>query len=427
MPSRRTFLCVGAATGLAALAGCANDASQPSTTTERPGETGTGTPPSTTTGTETTGPGGDDRVDWATSQQSQIAAAPTLAGNTLYVGTENGTVAAVARGDGSERWTFESERSIQGSPVVTDDLVLAVGGGIQLGSDHTVFAIDRASGSERWSFAPNEWWLDVLGTAGNTAFVATSDDAISASGQTLYALSLADGRERWAVEIGDNAGGLVAESTVYVPSVDTLRAVSTDGQVRWTYEGSEYQFNTLSAAGGTLAFATGNGPGEWTIRGHDAQHGDERWTYSEHDAYTTRAAGDRLFVGGSKIARLDPVSGAERWTADVTAALYDAPVAEDTLYVAGDRAVAIATGDGSISWTTSLDVSLAQPAGVTDDAFVIRTSPSREERNRAVTVLDAANGDERFTFTAESELTDPVVARDRAFLSRGSDLFALRL
>jgi outer membrane protein assembly factor BamB len=427
MPSRRTFLRLGAATGLAALAGCANDSGRRTTTSERPDRTGTGSPSTTTTGTTATGPGDSDRVDWTTSLGSPIPNAPTLGGGTLFAGTESGAVAAVARGDGSEQWTFDADQPIQGRPVVADDLVLAVGGGPQLGSNQTVFALDRASGTERWSFAPNEWWLDVLGTAGDTAFVATADDAIAASGQTLYALSLADGRERWAVEVGDNAGGLVTDATVFVPSVDTLRAVSTDGQIRWTYEGSEYQFNTLSAAGGTLAFATGGGPPDWTIRGHDTRSGDERWTYDGNDAYTTRAASDRLFVGGSKVARLDPASGEERWTAGVRAALYDAPIAEDTLYVAGDTAAAIATGDGTVAWTTDLDAHLAQPAGVTDDAFVVRTSLSREERSREVTVLDPVNGDERFTLTAASELGEPVVGRERAFLTTDDKLFALEL
>jgi outer membrane protein assembly factor BamB len=428
MPSRRTVLRLGATTGLAALAGCANDAAE-STTTSQGSErtaTETGTPPPTTAGT-TTGPGGSDRVDWATSLGSPVPNAPTLADDTLYAGTEGGTVAAIALADGSEQWTFEAEQPIRERPAVSDDLVLAVGGGPQLGSDQTVFAIDRASGTERWSFAPQEWWLDVLGADGDTAFVATTDDAISASGQTLYGLSLADGREQWSVEVGDNSGGLVTDATVFVPSVDTLRAVSTDGDVRWTYEGREYQFNTLSAAGGTIAFTTGSDPTEWSVRGHDARSGEVRWTYGEHDAYTTRAAGDRLFVGGSEVARLDPASGAEQWAVDVTAALYDAPVVDDTLYVAGDAAAAIATGDGTVSWTRGLDTYLAMPAGVSGDAFVLLTSPSREQRNREVTVLDATSGEPRFTYAADAELTTPVVARDWAVVTREGEVVALAL
>lgn len=426
MPSRRTFLRLGATTGLAALAGCADDTSRPTTTSRQSERTGTRSPSTTTTGT-TTGPGGSDRVDWATTLGSPIPNAPTLAGDTLYTGTEGGAVAAVALADGSEQWTFEAEQPIREQPAVTDDIVLAVGGGPQLGSDQTVFAIDRANGAERWSFAPNEWWLDVLGTSDGTAFVATSDDAISGSGQTLYALALDDGREQWSVEVGDNAGGLVTDATVFVPSVDTLRAVSTDGRVRWTYEGREYQFNTLSEAAGTVAFTTGGGPSDWSIRGHDTRSGDERWTYDRHDAYTTRAADDRLFVGGSKVARLDPASGSERWTADVRAALYDAPVADGTLYVAGDTAAAIDTEDGSLAWTRGLGAHLAKPAGVGDDAFVVLQSPSRERRNREVVVLDTESGTPRFTYTADGELTDPVVGRNRAVVARGSDLFALAL
>lgn len=414
-----------AATGLAGITGClAGPETRPTAT---PRDTpSTGTPPPTTPEdspgpTDTAG----DRVAWRQSLPAVVSDAPTLDGDRLFAGTEDGTVAALSRADGSEQWAFGATDPIQGSPVVAGGIVLAVSGGVGLGDDHSVHALDAATGTGRWTFAPEEWYLDVLGTAGGVAYVATYDDAISPSGQKLYALSLSDGAERWSVEVGDNRGGLVTDETVYVPSTDVVDAVGTDGSPRWRYEGGEYQYRTLAVADDTVALVTGSSPGDWTVHGLDVATGEERWAFDDWVAYTTRAVDDRLFVGGEKIARVDPASGERVWEADQRAALYDAPVADGTLYVAGRTAAALAVDDGTVRWRTDLDVHLASPAGLAGGRLLVHKSVSRDDRNRNVLALDAADGDRAWEFVGHSEVTTPTVGDDRAFLAERADVLAL--
>lgn len=411
MRSRRRLLEACAATGVAGLAGCLSGI--------RTTPTDAGTPDDGST------PATDERVAWRTGLDDAVTDPPALADGSVVAGTDAGTVAALDAADGGTRWTFGADDAVRGSPVVAGDVALAVSGGLGQGSPDTVHALDLAGGTERWSFAPGAWYLDVLGTHGDVAYVATADDALAASGQRLYALSLADGTERWSVEVGDNSGGVVTADTVYVPAVGVVDAVDTDGTRRWRYADGEYQYATLSVAGDTVAFVTGSSPEEWTVHGLDVATGEERWTFDEGVAYTTRAVGDRLLVGGRSVARLDPATGTTEWTADVGAPLYDAPVADGRLYVADEAAAALAVADGTVAWTTPLDAYLARPAGLVDGTLLVQRSESRDDRNRHVLGVDAATGERRWTFAGDAELTAPVVGGDRAFVAEGASLLAL--
>jgi outer membrane protein assembly factor BamB len=432
MPSRRSYLRACALAGLAGAAGCLSDGSDEPTATPRSTETGDGVPPSpTATPTmvdDTAEPPtrtGTDRVAWESSLSGVVETKPALVDGTLYLGDTNGNLTAVATEDGSRQWQYGTDRPVTETPTVADDLVLGVSGRGALGEHHEVHAVDAATGARRWTFAPEEWWLDVLGTAGDTAYVATHDDALAGSGQTLYAVSLSDGTPRWSVEVGDNHGGLVTGDTVYVPAPGVVDAVDTMGTPRWHREVGEYQFDTIAAVGDTVALVTGATPDDWTVRGLDAATGDERWAFDDWTAHTTRAAGDRLFVGGEKVARLDPATGEPVWTVDQRAALYDAPVVDGTLYVAGEAAAAIATDDGTVRWRTPLAAHLASPAGLTDGTLVVHRSESRDDRNRHVRGFDAASGDPLWTFAGQWALTEPVVDGGRAYVVEHRHVLAL--
>jgi outer membrane protein assembly factor BamB len=226
--------------------------------------------------------------------------------------------------------------------------------------------------------------------------------------------------------VGDNSSGLVTEETVYVPATTVVDAVGVDGTERWRYEGSKYQYGTLSVAGDTVVFTTGSSPEEWTIRGLDAATGEQRWTFDDWTAYTTRTDGDRLFVGGEAVARLDPASGDVLWTAAQQAALYDAPVADGRLYAAGEGAAAIDVDDGTVHWQTPLDALLVSPVGLAGGHLILHESRSRDDRDRHVSALDAESGEQAWRFAGDAALTTPTVAGDRVYVAEDSDVLALR-
>lgn len=421
MSSRRTFLRACTAATLAGAAGCLDT---PGTTGEPHSATSAG-PTDRTTPSAT--PAAAPRVDWRRSLSGPVDHRPALADGTLYVGDEAGTVTALAHPDGDVQWQYGMDAAASGTPTRAGDDVLAVAEGVSTGGHESLHAIDAERGVERWTFAPSDWFLHVLGTADDTAFVATSDDAPDTGGQTLYALSLADGTTRWSVEVGDARGGLVTDDTVYVPSTSAVDAVSTDGTRRWRYEGPEYQFRSLAVAGDTVAFTTGSRPEDWTVRGIDVASGEERWAFDDWVAYTTRAHGDALFVGGRKVARVAPATGAVQWTVDHRAPLYGAPVEDGRMYVAADAAAAITTDDGTVAWSTPLDAHLARPVGLAGGRLLVHESVGEDDRNRHVRALSVEDGSQVWRFAGDAELTRPTVGTDRAYVGERGDLLALQV
>ncbi|GGN89973.1 PQQ-binding-like beta-propeller repeat protein [Haloarcula pellucida] len=339
---------------------------------------------------------------------------PTPTGDSLYVGTDAGTLSALSSSDGNRQWTYDAGREIQDS-AVGGGIVLAVAGGDGLNSAQRLHAVDAGTGKKRWDFSPTDWWLDVLAVTDDTAYVATTDDHVQSSGETLYALSLADGTERWAVEIGDPSGGLVTDERVYVPAYGVLDVFGTDGTRAWAYSVPEYQYRTLSVVGDTVALVSAADPREPTVHGIDAATGAQAWTFDEWNAYTTQAVGDQLLVGGDAVASLDPATGEVEWRADVSATVYDAPVADGTLYVVNEEAAAISLSDGEIAWRTPVDAYLARPSGLLDGQLVIQRSESEDDRDRHVLALDADTGETAWSFAAESRLTRLVVGDSLAF------------
>jgi outer membrane protein assembly factor BamB len=412
MPSRRTYLCACTA----ALAGCLDAPREDSTSTPSPASD------STPTDTPTPVPSGS--TAWRRSLSGAVEHAPVLAGEHLLVGTDDGTVASVRKTDGSVAWEVAFDAPVQ-AVAVAGDAVLTVTGRTALHEHHAVTALERTTGERRWRFAPEEWWLEVHGSDGTAAYIGTNDDNVQDDGQSLYAVDLADGAERWSVEVGDQQGGLLADGTVYLPAYGVVDAVATTGERRWQYGPDEYQYATLAVAGDTVALVTGGSPETWTVRGLAADAGDERWTFDDWPAHTTRADGDRLFVGGERVARLDPATGGVAWTADQRAALYDAPVADGRLYVATDGAAAIDVADGTVRWSTPLNGYLTSPAGLATGRLVVHRSASRDDRDRHLVALEAADGTEAWRFTGDSPLTTPILDDRRAYVADGSDLLAL--
>ncbi len=56
------------------------------------------------------------RVRWARTLPSRTESSPLVVGDTVYVGSENGTVYALRADDGLPRWTYKAERRRQGRP-----------------------------------------------------------------------------------------------------------------------------------------------------------------------------------------------------------------------------------------------------------------------------------------------------------------------
>ncbi|MBM3264830.1 MAG: PQQ-binding-like beta-propeller repeat protein, partial [candidate division Zixibacteria bacterium] len=110
--------------------------------------------------------------------------APALSGETLYIGSEDGSVYAVDTGTGETRWRFSAPRQIRSSPVVKDNMVYA-------GSDDgLLYALDAQTGRKLWSFE--------TGGSVSTAPVVAHDAVYAASyDRSLYCIDRITGQLRW--------------------------------------------------------------------------------------------------------------------------------------------------------------------------------------------------------------------------------------
>lgn len=453
MKSRRQFLGSIAIMSLLGLAGCSAEEST-ETVSPNPTESSSASPtPAFTNETETelddtSEPPervGEERIIWTSDVAYSATVAPAMAETgSVLVGDSNGIVTKVAASDGGTQWTYNTSSPIQSTPTQVGDTVLAVEG--RYNERFRVHGVDINRGTERWQFDPEMHRLQVLGATEDSVFIATSDQTNRTDGERLYALSPTDGTTQWTAEIGDSSGGIVTSDTVYVASGDTVKAISTDGSPRWTYRGSDHLATSLTVVGDTVVVVMASERRRPAVHGINASTGKRRWLFDEWRAFSLLAEGDQLFVGGNRLARLNPMTGRLKWEADLAVArltpgpgdnrwidswrtaLSDAVLVEDTLYVGGTSAAAVAVDDGTITWEHEHEAALSSPAGLEDDRFVLHASLTSDDRDRHLLAIDTETGERKWEYAGRFSLTDPVVGNSRViFAESRSGLTALEL
>jgi outer membrane protein assembly factor BamB len=179
----------------------------------------------------------DGREVWRVFTESPIPDAPTVDGEYVYVGTEDGFLLAVDARTGEERWRFEAAAAIEGPPATVAGLLVISAQNPRTGGV-TIHGVDRDDGNEAWRFtAPRAVPATAAALGGDGAFVGLSDGRIvkldletgnpqwtatpqellvpgtvpvlSESGLVisdrlhLYLLDPATGRERWLFRLAD--------------------------------------------------------------------------------------------------------------------------------------------------------------------------------------------------------------------------------
>jgi len=244
---------------------------------------------------------------WSVSPSGAVQSSAYVAPDTVYVGTDDGDVRALATSDGSQEWSFDTGSPVRSSPAVHN-------GTLYVGSDDgNVYALDVEDGSERWRYSTGGNVRSSPAIANGTVYVGSDDN-------TVYALDPADGSEVWTY--------------------------STAGQVR----------SSPAAIDGTVYI----GSDDATVYALDAGDGSEVWTYGATAAVThpPTVASDLVVVGaGPVVAALDPADGTEVWTfvlgTDVGGAV---AIVDGTVYVPAQSGgepgglYAVAAGSGQLEW-----------------------------------------------------------------------------
>ena len=204
---------------------------------------------------------------------SSVYGTPQLQDDTLYFGIYHGTLYALSTPDLNTKWTERIDSYIVGSPTLAGDVVL-------VGADNgKVYAFDqeadeqqRWSASKRWTFQTgNKVWSSP--TAADGVVFATSLD------KNLYAISLEDGSKLWQF----TTNGAIAASpahddgTVYFGSFDgSFYAVNAaDGSLRWKFEGADGWYWGAPLVHGNDVYAASLDGNLYAL---NKRTGDLRWT-----------------------------------------------------------------------------------------------------------------------------------------------------
>jgi outer membrane protein assembly factor BamB len=274
----------------------------------------------------------DGTEQWRTTLVESVAAAPSVVDDTVYVPTTTAVV-ALAASDGSERW-------VTAAPGERDTLV--ADHGVYWIADATVAALDRADGGERWrTDLADPWELHLF-----------------ASPDTLFVSSGVHGPRPWelAPETGEftgkepETGYDFAAERFYRdgvrygldPFFETVQALPLDGTTGWSH-GLPPQERAAVAGGGDAVYLVGVGtekPGLFSLADAD---GSERWHTDAVTSFRQRpvVADDCVVLSGDDgLAGVDPADGTELWTLSGDAVGISVAVAGDVVFTTGSSGVA---------------------------------------------------------------------------------------
>jgi outer membrane protein assembly factor BamB len=312
-------------------------------------------------------------------------------------------------------WLVETSGQLRTSPAVAD-------GAAYIGSgDGNVYALSLADGTERWRFPTGDRVTFGAAISGDTVYFGSED-------HHLYALDATTGAERWRVAIGPDPGPpAVVDDVVLVNGGPQGRMYlvaldARDGAERWRLSHDASWPSAPAVADGAAYIVTGA-----NVHAVDLATGEERWRAAaeggdQRFGLELAVANDTVYVPGSGICHaLDVESGTERWrtTPDqfVTGTI---AVAGDTLFAGSGEYHTIAAADardGTSRWLHAIDGTtpdVAQPSRygvshvtVTDD-LVFATRAFNE-----LYALDRRDGSERWAFPLQTGgknvLTAPVI------------------
>ena len=341
-----------------------------------------------------------------------------ISGDALIIGTQEGTVLAVDKIEGTTLWVQglrgveESDRAVYGIPAVADDNVF-VGG-----YDSILYAYD-IEGQERWQEPLGGRIVGGPAVAGNLVIAGVALDAADEGRQgKLYAFDADTGDKAWSFSTNGPiwSAPAVSEGTVYFGTLGkSIFAVSVErGQKRWRFDTGGAVVASPLIEGGRVyvgdfdsvfyALDARTGARVWRF------DGAERWYWAKAIAHQGTIYAPSL---DGNLYALDAATGELIWTFETEGAIVGSPVMLGNLIV-----VPVSNGDDSKLSIVELNGSSSEACLIGDD---VRTPPVADgdliyfgvtdHSIRALRIKSSGNPDEEWVYFTDRE--DPI-ARERA-------------
>lgn len=335
--------------------------------------------------------------DTASDDETNGFGAPVYAHDTVYVGGYE-RLWAIDPTDGSERWRYNPDRPDPSNGDVTT--VGVSGDTVFLGTDHgRVAAVLADDGAERWrkqvgtsDDAGDDEQGEAVRISGLTAgdgYVLAMEDGTTDEPAVLHALDAENGSELWQRDEGSEdvnnpirpAPPALHDGVVYDTANGLAALDARTGDLKWGPRSPEtddlpaYSDGTIYVSGGT------GGNGYYAV---NAETGDTEW-YSP-------------FAGDSNVgARLSVVDDNRVYAGHETESL--------------NRLVAFDRDDGSKLWTNDEAVDGGRGGFSVDDAVLY----ANESDGRAIVAFDPTDGSKLWEYRAMERGTVPAVVGSTAY------------
>ncbi|HJU57428.1 MAG TPA: PQQ-binding-like beta-propeller repeat protein [Actinomycetota bacterium] len=262
-------------------------------TEEQPSPSASVSPPTGTTGAETTTPSpvaedGDasaselvgvtlaDRTErWRVELEASSLSGVTIDGDTVFVGDQDGTLAAYGLGDGEFRWSNAVTGRIDTPVAVADGSVYAVA----RDSDDvrvTLVAFDAVTGERSWP----PFTVPATSTAGSAASAADGRLVVGSADRVVRAVSADAGTEEWASLVlslfPPATAPAFADGSVFVADFGggLYRLDADDGDRVWSHQLNEVIVRGLPVVSGDAVLV---GVGDGRLIAADAASGHLVW------------------------------------------------------------------------------------------------------------------------------------------------------
>lgn len=268
---------------------------------------------------------------WRFETANAVRSSPAVAGRYVYVGDDDGTLYALDANNGEAFWTRQTEGAIRSSPTVFEDVVY-------VGTDAGEFlAIQRFGGNVLWSTGESQPIRTTPAVANGRAYYGADDG-------TVVAVDTESTARQWEFETDAavRAAPVVDSGTLYVASTDEfLYAVDAEtGEKQWQFSVGQPVSNSPVVAGDTIYVASDDGD----VFSVDAATAEQNWLFLLSSVTAPPTAIDGTFyVGGTggTLFAFDAANGELRWNYGV-----DQPVS--TSPVVADGGLFLGTGEGQV-------------------------------------------------------------------------------
>ena len=283
---------------------------------------------------------GDGSLRWKQTVDSGYLAPPTVAGDLVVIGDYDGVVRAFRKASGEAAWQYETGAEITGGVTIVGDLVLAAS------QDGNLYALDRQTGKQVWTYATGDQIRCRPTVAGDRTFLGGCDGA-------LHSVKIADGTSAAEPIPLDGPTGstpAVIGDRAYLPT-QSGAVMAFDwraGKQLWTYlEDRPQEFRNSAAANAAHVIVASKSR---QILALDPQTGNVQW----QAALKRRADASPVIAGtdvwvtatDGRIYRFDLETGKEEWQYEIRGAFIAPPaIANQRMVVATDEGVIICFGE----------------------------------------------------------------------------------